>query len=195
MLKRTWMWAVPLLILSASPLHAAEKGKYISLFYGVASSSADVSAVDSVDGSVMGAAFGFQLSPKFALELMARKTSFDAKSATLDLSAYGLGTLNTTSEMNALFIGPGLRLAFFKFLNVHFGLGYATLDPKFTISGSGSLAGTNISVEKESGLGLYYGAGIQIPISKIDIIADYTINQMSSDIGSNEITGGLRLRF
>jgi hypothetical protein len=196
MLKRTWMWsAIALLLVSASSQAAEKSGKYISVFYGYAKSSSSTSIADGVSGTAMGGAIGLGVGPSSAIEFMGRKTQFKANSTTTDLSSLGLGTLTTGTEMSVLLLSVGLRRFFFKILNIHLGAGYAMADPKFSISGTGQLAAASASIAKSSGLGIYGGAGIQIPVSIFDLTGDYTYNRFSSDVTSTEMTGGLRIRF
>jgi hypothetical protein len=174
------------------------KKTYISGFYGVATSVSNVSDFDNTKGKVMGASLGFYLGRHVALELSGRKSTFDEKTASTDLSSIGLGTINTSTKLDALVLSAGFRMFFLKIFNVSFGLGHSTVNPAFTTDSTNELVAAafdSTAFKKVSGLGYYYGGGLQIPLGSIDLYGDYIINQFSSDVKSNEITGGLRLKF
>lgn len=182
----------------SSMSYAAEKGKYLSAFYGITTSkSTSDTSLDKIKGKVMGGAIGFPVNDKMSFELMGRYTAFNSNSSDLDFSSLGLGTVTTTSKISAIVLGANLRFTLFKYFNLVGGAGYSMVNPNYTFSSTNpalTAALANVS-SKKSGLGFSYGAGIQLPVGPVDLIGEYLINQISSDVASNEITGGLRMRF
>ncbi len=161
---------------------------YLSLGYGIANTSSDSSYLEDVDGNTIALAYGKHSSQRFAWEAVFRKTSFDK--STDSFSFPGFGTFNVTSEVDVMSFGGGFRYFLGRFLNINAGLLYSKTD--FNIETN--LGGDAIA-DDDSGLGLYYGFGIQLPLGPIEIIADYTGHKFSSDVSATEITGGVRLRF
>lgn len=178
---------VSLFFLSAS---VYAQSSYLAFEYGTAETSSDALAFDGIDGSVMGVTYGTHTSQNFAWELSARKTDFDEQTTTVDLTALGGGVVSVSSEISALVLGGGFRWTILRFFSVKAGLGYSSVDPQVTSNNNNIPAS-----EEETGLGIYYGAGAQLPMGMIDIYADYTSNSFSGDISSTEMSAGLRLRF
>ncbi len=202
--KNLWngrlLLAVGVLILTSAPALAKDGGgTYIAATYGVATSSSAVTMFDGLSGKVMGAQLGTHLGSSFALELTFRNTTFESSSTTLDFSSLNLGTATVASELKATVIGLGGRLFFLKYLNVTFGIGYSTVDPQISTTATDPTVAAAVAAStgdtKGSGLGMLYGVGAQLPLGKLEITADYIINNFAGDASSKEISGGLRLRF
>ena len=180
--------------LSTTAFAEKKKGNYMTLFYGTATSSSTSSVLDGASGSVMGGAFGLRSSDAIAWEFMVRKTNFSEKSVSFEMPL--AGTVTQTSKIDALVIGVGMRWFFLSILNIHFGVDYSSASPNSTATVSNPAYAASVAAEQDaSGLGLYYGGGLQIPLGGVDIFADYTINAFAGDTSSNEISGGLRLNF
>lgn len=179
------LMALSLCFLSVS---AYAQSSYFAFEYGTAETSSDATAFDGIDGSVMGLTYGTHTSQNFAWELSARKTDFDAQTTTQPIP--GFGTISVSSEISALVLGGGFRWTILRFFSLKAGLGYSSVDPQVTSNNTNIPAG-----EEETGLGIYYGAGAQLPMGMVDIYADYTSNAFSGDISSTEMSAGIRLRF
>lgn len=161
---------------------------YLSLSYGIADSNSDAQYLDSVDGNVIALAYGKNTSQNFAWEATLRKTSFDEATDTILFP--GFGEFEIKTEVDVLSLGGGFRYFFARFININAGLLFSKTDLNVeTNLGGGAVA------DDDSGLGIYYGAGIQLPFGPIELIADYTFHQFSSDVTATEITGGVRFRF
>lgn len=182
----------------SSSIYAQQSGpRSLALYYGIADSSSDAEFYDGIDGSVMGLTYGIHTSPSFSWELSARRVSFDKSTAIIDLSVFGAGVTTLETEPEVLSFNAGFRWYFMRYFNVHAGAGYASVDSNFEASSTDpSAAEAFLGVETDdSGLGIYYGLGVQMPLGRIQLIADYTINQFSSDVASKEIVGGVRFFF
>lgn len=180
-----------LLFFLFSPI--AQASSYISLGYGSAKSSSDFNTIDDISGKTLAVTYGKQRSLGFAWELMVRRTTFDKSTQTIDLTAFGQGMATVESEMEVLFLGGGFRYFLVRYFNVHAGLGYAKTDMNSEIQGTLNL--DEAITDDDSGLGIYYGGGLQLPFGPIQFMVDYTINKFASDVSSNELTFGARLRF
>lgn len=196
--KRNYFTVIALGMALSSVSHAGQGGKYLTAFYGITTSkSTSSSSLDKIKGKVMGGAIGFPVNDKMSFELMGRYTAFNSNSTDLDYSSLGLGTVTTSSKISAIVLGANLRFTLFKFFNLVAGAGYSMVNPNYTFSTNNAALTAALSgiSSKKSGLGFSYGAGIQIPVGPVELVGEYLINQISSDVASNEITGGLRLHF
>lgn len=183
-----------LLLLSALLLSISlQASTYFSASYGIAKTSSSAGFADGIDGKAIALTLGKQTSHRFAWEASIRRTTFDSFNYSQDLGQ--LGSLNINSEIEALMIGGGFRYFFLRYLNLHAGLGFANVKYNATIQTSGGMfPGAGIT-EDDSGIGIYYGLGLQFPMGPVELLVDYTVNQFASDVSSNEISGGLRIRF
>lgn len=175
--------------------NSSKSGKYISGFYGIATSSSELAVLDGAKGSVMGAAIGLRAGDILGLELSARKSSFDKKSVTS--ARAGVGNVTQSTQLETIVFGLGTRLFILNLFNVHAGFGYTSAEPNSTATVDNPAYSASVAGEKKAtGLGLYYGAGAQLPLMGLfDIFADYTINAFAGNASATEITGGVRVNF
>jgi hypothetical protein len=167
------------------PLKAkAESSQYVAIHGGI--SETDTDDALTFHGNNFGATYGYNFPMLLGLETSYRHTSIkDSDSMITGPST----TSKIKYKLNMDTLSAGARLRFFWILSAVAGMNYYM----------GRETEEAVGVDKDSSnfsqFGSYFGGGLKIPISNIDIYADYIVNRFKSGSKINNIEFGVRYRF
>lgn len=168
---------------------ANSSGWYFAGNSGSARSSSDVKYFDKASATVFGAELGYRFG-MLGVELGYLSADFDKKQGHDPLL---LGDWTTEMKLSSIFFAT--RVFLLRFLNIRIGFASNDVDVKFTSSTLSASDPTLIALANMNGGGILYGAGLQIPIYWVDLMADYTSHIVASDMTVNVVSGGIRFKF